>query len=42
LFAGMDQQARNLAERWTRTLNAAYETLNPRHSGARPSKAARR
>jgi hypothetical protein len=42
LFAGMDQQARGLAERWTRALNAAYETLNPRHSGARPSKAARR
>lgn len=37
LFAGMDQQAKELAERWTRALNAAYATLNPRHPGARPS-----
>jgi DnaJ-domain-containing protein 1 len=35
LFAGMDQQARDLAERWTRALNAAYATLNPRQRGAR-------
>jgi len=31
LFAGMDQQAKALAERWTQALNAAYATLNPRH-----------
>ena len=37
LFAGMDQQAKVLAERWTKALNAAYSTLNPRHQGARPS-----
>ncbi len=38
LFAGMDEQARALAERWTRALNAAYATLNPRRrGGARPS-----
>jgi hypothetical protein len=37
LFAGMDQQAKDLAERWTKALNAAYETLNPRHSSARTS-----
>jgi hypothetical protein len=37
LFAGMDQQARALAERWTKALNAAYATLNPRHRDARPS-----
>ena len=30
LFAGMDQQPKALAERWTRALNAAYATLNPR------------
>jgi DnaJ-domain-containing protein 1 len=36
LFAGMDQQAKALAERWTRALNAAYETLNPRHPGTGP------
>ena len=35
LFAGMDQQARDLAERWTRALNAAYATLNPRQRSAR-------
>jgi len=34
LFAGMDQQAKALAERWTRALNAAYATLNPRQRGA--------
>ena len=37
LFAGMDQQAKALAERWTRALNAAYATLNPRHGPARSS-----
>jgi hypothetical protein len=36
LFAGMDEQARALAERWTKALNAAYATLNPRQRGARP------
>ncbi len=36
LFAGMDQQAQTTAERWTKALNAAYATLNPRHRGARP------
>jgi DnaJ-domain-containing protein 1 len=36
LFAGMDQQARALAERWTKALNAAYATLNPRHRDASP------
>ena len=36
LFANMDQHARVLAERWTRALNAAYATLNPRHRSARP------
>jgi hypothetical protein len=30
LFAGMDQQAKVLAERWTKALNAAYAALNPR------------
>lgn len=33
LFAGTDEQARALAERWTKALNAAYATLNPRRSG---------
>jgi hypothetical protein len=33
LFAGMDQEATALAERWTKALNAAYATLNPRHRG---------
>lgn len=42
LFAGMDQQARALAERWTRALNAAYATLKPRHEGAKPSSTAQR
>ena len=37
LFAGTDTQARALAERWTKALNAAYATLNPRQRGARPS-----
>lgn len=31
LFAGMDPQAKALAERWTKALNAAYATLGPRH-----------
>lgn len=35
LFAGMDPQARALAERWTKALNAAYATLNPRNRGAK-------
>jgi len=35
LFAGMDQQAKALAERWTKALNAAYATLNPRHGRAK-------
>ena len=34
LFAGMDQQATALAERWTKALNAAYATLNSRHRAA--------
>lgn len=42
LFAGMDQQAKALAERWTRSLNAAYATLNPRHDGIRPASTAQR
>jgi DnaJ-domain-containing protein 1 len=37
LFAGMDQQAKALAERWTKALNAAYASLNPRQRSARPS-----
>jgi hypothetical protein len=35
LFAGMDPPAKALAERWTRALNGAYATLNPRPGGAR-------
>jgi DnaJ-domain-containing protein 1 len=35
LFASMDQQSKALAERWTKALNAAYATLNPRHGNAR-------
>ncbi|HEV2207364.1 MAG TPA: J domain-containing protein [Verrucomicrobiae bacterium] len=35
LLSGMDEQAKALAERWTRALNAAYATLNPRHRGTR-------
>jgi hypothetical protein len=42
LFAGMDQHAKALAERWTRALNAAYATLNHRPGGARPSSTAQR
>ena len=41
LFAGMDQQARALAERWTRALNAAYASLNPRRPEAKPRTARR-
>ncbi len=36
-FAGIDPQATALAERWTRALNAAYATLNPRQLAGRPS-----
>jgi hypothetical protein len=42
LFAGMDQQAKALAERWTRALNAAYSSLNPRHGTARSSSSGKR
>ena len=42
LFAGTDEQARALAERWTKALNAGYATLNPRQRGARPSPARKR
>jgi hypothetical protein len=35
LFAGMDQQAKALAERWTTALNVAYASLNPRQQSAR-------
>jgi len=35
LFAGTDEQARALAERWTKALNAAYATLNPRQRAGR-------
>jgi hypothetical protein len=38
LFAGTNEEARALAERWTKALNAAYATLNPRHSGSRASR----
>ena len=38
LFAGTDEQGKALAERWTKALNAAYATLNPRQ---RTSKAER-
>jgi DnaJ-domain-containing protein 1 len=37
LFAGMESPAKALAERWTKALNAAYATLNPRHQGAKPT-----
>jgi hypothetical protein len=40
LFTGMDPRAKALAERWTRALNAAYATLNPR-GGNRRSQSAR-
>ena len=42
LFAGMDQQAKALAERWTKALNAAYAALNPRHGSAKPSSTGKR
>jgi hypothetical protein len=42
LFAGMDPQAKALAERWTRALNAAYATLNPRPGRGRPGSPAPR
>jgi DnaJ like chaperone protein len=42
LFAGMDEQAQDLAERWTKALNAAYATLNPRHGGARANSTGQR
>jgi hypothetical protein len=35
LFASTDEQARALAERWTKALNAAYATLNPRQGGSK-------
>lgn len=35
LFASMDPQAKALAERWTKALNAAYATLNPRNQPLR-------
>jgi hypothetical protein len=38
LFAGTNEEARALAERWTKALNAAYATLNPRQRGARPTR----
>lgn len=41
LFAGMDQQAKALAERWTRAINAAYATLNPRGHTTKSSPPAR-
>jgi hypothetical protein len=42
LFVGTDEQARALAERWTKALNAAYATLNPRQGGARHGVAGKR
>jgi DnaJ-domain-containing protein 1 len=42
LFAGMDQHAKALAERWTRALNAAYASLNPRHGTPKPTSSQRR
>jgi hypothetical protein len=41
LFAGTDEQARALAERWTKALNAAYATLNPRQGRGRPDRTRR-
>lgn len=41
LFAGMDQQAKDLAERWTKALNAAYSTLKARYAASRPYSPAR-
>ena len=35
LFVAMDQQAKDLAERWTKALNAAYATLSPRNRVSR-------
>jgi hypothetical protein len=37
LFAGTDEAAKALAERWTKALNAAYANLNPRRGGGRAS-----
>jgi hypothetical protein len=42
LFAGMDQQSKALAERWTKALNTAYATLKPRRSDPKPSTTAQR
>jgi hypothetical protein len=42
LFAGTDEQGRALAERWTKALNAAYATLNPRQRGTTPGSSRRR
>jgi len=42
LFAGMDQQAQALAERWTKALNAAYATLNPRQGDTSSNSVRRR
>jgi DnaJ-domain-containing protein 1 len=36
LFAGTGEQTMAVAERWTKALNAAYATLNPRQRGSRP------
>jgi hypothetical protein len=38
LFAGTNEEARALAERWTKALNAAYATLNPRQREARSTR----
>jgi hypothetical protein len=38
LFAGTDEQGKALAERWTKALNAAYATLNPRQRAAGPGR----
>jgi DnaJ-domain-containing protein 1 len=35
-FAGMDERAKAMAQRWTTALNGAYASLNPRQRGARP------
>jgi curved DNA-binding protein CbpA len=35
LFAGMDQPAKALAERWTKALNAAYAGLKSRREEAK-------
>lgn len=40
LFAGMDPQARALAERWTKALNAAYAALKPRNGTAKSASTA--